>query len=92
MSLPPLLMRLKIINPEHHVNLWLPLFLAWIILLALYIVLSPLILFLVLVLWPTGWGEFILMLGPTLYSCICALRDLKIDVQKGQEITLIYFK
>ncbi len=92
MSLPPFLMRLKLINKNQHINLWLPLFLAWVILLALYFVLSPLILVLVLILWPFGWGEFLLMIGPTIFSCLCALRDLKIDVKKDQEIILIYFK
>ncbi len=91
MMFPPLLMRLKIVNEEHHVNLWLPLFLAWIILLALFIVLSPLILLAVLIAWPFGWGEFLLMIGPSIYSCLCSLHDLRIDVSKGQEATLIYF-
>jgi hypothetical protein len=92
MSLPPILMRLKIINTSHHVNVWLPIFLAWIVLLALYIILSQLILILALILWPLGWGEFLLMIGPTIISCLCSLRDLKIDIVKGQEIVLIYFK
>ena len=92
MSLPPFLMRLKIINASRRVNVWLPIFLAWIVLLALYIILSPLILILVLILWPFGWGEFLLMIGPTIISCLCSLRDLKIDIVKGQEIVLIYFK
>jgi hypothetical protein len=42
MSLPPCIMRLKVINDQHHINLWLPLFLAWIIVGALALVLSPL--------------------------------------------------
>jgi hypothetical protein len=92
MSFPPFLMRLKIVNQYHRVNLWLPLFLAWIVLLALYIVLSPLIAFLVMVLWPFGWGEFLLMVGPTLYSCICAMRDLQIDIKRSEETVLVYFK
>jgi hypothetical protein len=91
MSLPPCLMRLKIVDSEHRVNLWLPLFLAWIILAALYIVLSPLIAILILILWPFGWGEFLLMIGPTIYSCLCALRELQVDIRKGSDIVMIYF-
>lgn len=92
MSIPPCLMRLKLINHRHHINLWLPLFLVWIILLALYIVLSPLIALLVMILWPFGWGEFVLMIGPTIYSWLCSLRDLQIDIKSSDELVLIYFK
>ena len=92
MSFPPCLMRLKIINRSQHINLWLPLFLAWIVLLALYILLSPVIAFLVMVLWPFGWGEFLLMIGPTFYRCLCGLRELKVDIKRNDELVLVYFK
>jgi hypothetical protein len=92
MSIPPCLMRLKVVDSEHHINLWLPLFLAWIILLALYILLSPLLAVLIVILWPVGWGEFLLMIGPTVYDCLCSLRDLQVDVRKGSDVVLIYFK
>lgn len=91
MRFPPCLMRLKIINERDHINLWLPLFLAWIILGVLALVLSPLVAVLVLILWPVGWGRFLLMLGPTVLNCVCAMRELKIDVKARHETTLIYF-
>jgi hypothetical protein len=91
MNIPPLLMRLKIINPEHHINLWLPLFLAWLVLGALALVLSPLIALLVILLWPLGWGEFLLLLGPYVYNCVCAARGLSVDIRKKEEIVRIYF-
>jgi hypothetical protein len=91
MNFPPCLMRLKIINAEHHVNLWLPLFLLWIILGALALVLSPLVALLVILLWPMGWGEFLLLLGPYVYNCVCALRGLSVDISNKSEIVLIYF-
>ncbi len=92
MSIPPCLMRLKIVNDHQHINLWLPLFLVWIILGALAIVISPLVAVLVLILWPFGWGEFLLMIGPVVYNGVCSLRDLTIDVKNAREIVLIYFK
>jgi hypothetical protein len=91
MNIPPCLMRLKIINPEHHINLWLPLFLAWLILGALALALSPLVAVLVIILWPLGYGEFLLLLGPFIYNCVCALRGLSIDVKNKREIVRIYF-
>ena len=91
MMIPPCLMRLKIIDDEHHINLWLPLFLAWIILGALALVLSPLVAFLVVILWPFGLGEFLLLLGPYIYDCVCHLRGLSVDTKNKSGIVLIYF-
>jgi hypothetical protein len=91
MNIPPCLMRLKIINAEHRINLWLPLFLVWLILGALALVLSPLVAVLVIILWPLGYGEFLLLLGPFVYNCVCALRGLSVDVKNKREIVRIYF-
>jgi hypothetical protein len=90
--LPPLLMRLKIINRDQRINLWLPLFLAWSLLFAFAVAHSPLVCVLSLVLWPFGWGETLLLLGPYIYRCLCATRDLKVDISKPGETVLIYFK
>jgi hypothetical protein len=92
MNIPPLLMRLKIINPEHRINLWLPLFVIWLILLALVLLISPLVCVLVILLWPWGWGETLLLLGPALYRLLCGLNGLSIDIRSPHEIVLIYFK
>ncbi len=92
MIFPPSLMRLKVIDDQHHVNLWLPLFLIWIMLAILALVLTPLLLIAALVLWPFGWGKSLLLAGPRAYSCFCALRGLKIDVRKNREMLLMYFK
>ena len=93
MNLPPFLMRMKIIDDRHHVNLWIPVILLWILMFILAIGLSPIVAVLVLILWPFGWGEFLLMLGPTVFYCVCALKGLTIDVKsKKGNIVLIYFK
>jgi hypothetical protein len=91
MNIPPCLMRLKIINPNQHINLWLPLFLVWLILGAIALVLSPLVAVLVILLWPFGWGEFLLLLGPYFYNCVCSVRGLSIDIRKKSEVVRIYF-
>jgi hypothetical protein len=36
MSIPPCLMHVRIHNEEHNFGVWLPLFLAWLILAALF--------------------------------------------------------
>jgi hypothetical protein len=91
MNIPPLLMRMKLIDRQHHVNLWIPLFLVWLTAVLLALALSPLILLLVLVLWPTGWGKFLWQFGPRFYSLLCALRDLEINIQ-GKNQVVLYFK
>jgi hypothetical protein len=91
MSIPPCLLYLRVHNEEHHFGLWLPLFLAWIILAALLIALLPLFLIVLIVAFTAGWGEFMLLLGPRLYTILCALRGLKVDVNKTGEKVEITF-
>jgi hypothetical protein len=92
MTIPPMLMRLKVINAEHHLNLWLPLFLVWLLMLVLALVLAPLVAVLVILLWPWGWGETLLLLGPAIYRLLCALHGFSMDIDKPEETILIYFK
>jgi uncharacterized membrane protein YqjE len=91
MSVPPCLMHLRIYNEEHNVNLWLPLFLAWLILAVLALALLPIFLIILIVAWPTGWGEFALLIGPRIYNILCALRGLKVDVNRQKEQIAITF-
>ncbi len=91
MMIPPFLMRLKVVNREHDLNLWLPLVLAWLLLGVLALALAPLVLLVALLAWPFGWGKPLLLLGPHTYTCLCALRDLRIDMRRGADVTLVYF-
>jgi hypothetical protein len=91
MKVPPCLMRLRLTDPNHRFNLWIPLVLVWIIAGLLALALSPLILLLVLLLWPTGWGKFLWYLGPRFYDLICALKGLEVDVRSKDQVQ-IYFK
>ena len=91
MSIPPYLMHIRIHNETHNFGLWLPLFLAWMILAALLLALLPIFLILLIVALPFGWGEFILLLGPRFYNILCALRGLKVDVDKTNENVEILF-
>lgn len=91
MNIPPCLMHLRIHNEEHNIGLWLPLFLAWLILAALVLALLPIFLILLIVAWPFGWGEFMLLLGPRFYTILCALKGLKVDVNRHKEQIAITF-
>jgi hypothetical protein len=92
MNFPPMLMRLKIIDGDRRINLWLPIFLVWLLILLVAIIISPLICLAVILLWPWGWGEMLLLLGPAVYRVLCALRGLQVDIQRPGETILVYFK
>jgi hypothetical protein len=58
MNCPPLLLRLDIARSQcpRRTVLWLPIFLAWIILAAIFLALMPLFLFIALLVLPFGWA------------------------------------
>jgi hypothetical protein len=85
MSWPPMLMHIKIRNEKSDFGLWLPLFLLLPVALVVLIVLSPLILIAVLVLWPSGWGEWALRILWAAVTSLWALRGLEVDVQDGNQ-------
>lgn len=94
MNYPPLVMHLDISRPEPHGHtvLWLPIFLAWLILAAILLALSPLILLVALVAFFFGWGKTVLLFVPLVCNCICALRGLEVDVEKKDSTLFISFK
>ncbi len=91
MNMPPLLMGMKLVEKRNRINLWIPLFLVWIFAGLLGLALSPLFVLLVVILWPTGWGKFLWQAGPRLYSVLCALKGLEVNI-KGRDQVLLYFK
>jgi hypothetical protein len=92
MIFPPCLMRVKIENSKHRINLWMPLFLVWIILGIPALALLIIFFVLVLVLWYVEWVRVLLKGGLAFYGVLCSLRDLKVDVNRGNEKLLFYFK
>ncbi len=94
MSYPPLVMRLDLVKPSRprRTVLWLPLFLAWLILAAFLIALSPLLILMVLVLWPFGWGRLLLFFIPRVCGCICALHGLEVNIERKDRVLFISFK
>lgn len=94
MNCPPLLLRLDISKTEQrrHTVLWLPLFLAWLILAAFLIALSPLILLATLVAVPFGWGKTVLLFIPLVCNCICHLHGLEVNIERKDRVLFISFK
>ncbi len=91
MNRPPMVMRIKIQNPQHKFGLWLPLFLIIPIALVVFIILSPLILLAVIFLWPRGWGKTALLAPWAAWRVFCATRGLKVDVQNPRDCVQISF-
>jgi len=92
MTLPPSVLRIRVINDKKRFSIWLPLFLVWPLVLAVALVLSPLIIVLSVVLWHRGLGKTLLLSGPLFFALFSELRGLEIDVQNGPETVLVYFR
>lgn len=94
MNCPPLLLRLDISETKHrgHIVLWLPVFLAWIILAAIFIALLPLIILAALVACFFGWGKAVLFFVPLVGNCICNLHGLEVNIEKKESVLFLSFK
>jgi hypothetical protein len=92
MSVPPSLMRLHIHNRDRRLNLWVPLGLVLPLILGLALILAPLVLAAAALLWRTGFGRPLLLAGPVLFRCACALRGLEVDVRSDSDRVLLYFR
>jgi hypothetical protein len=78
MRLPPLVARVRIRTPDHHLRLWVPLFLVWVLLLPLLVPLALLVA-LAALLAPPRWR-----FGPVARgACValCETRGVAVDVE-----------
>lgn len=86
---PPSGLHLRIRSQRRHFRLWLPLFLIWPLMAVIFLALSPLILVLAIILWPSGMGKPLLLAGPVLFRVFCSLRGLEVNVEQPSERVLI---
>ena len=88
----PLLMKIKIPRQsKRSLSLYLPLFVAWFILIAVFLLLLPLILIAYIVCWNKGYGRLVLLFFPMIFAILWYMRGLKIDVKdKKQHIYLSF--
>jgi len=71
-------------------NLWLPIFLIWILLLALLILVSPILLVIGLVAWIRGYGRTFLCIFPMIFAVLWAMSGLRIHIEdRDKKIQLI---
>jgi hypothetical protein len=92
MMRPPMVMRIRIKNNDKNINLWLPLFILFPLLLIILIVLAPFALLAAIILLPFGMARTILA-APFILCVIHAMRGLEVDIaQKNNENVLISVK
>jgi len=91
MNWPPMLLQLGIKNRRNHIRLWIPLFIVMLIAFVFVLLLAPFVLITTIILWPFGWGKPLLLGGPAIFRCLCALRGLKVDIKEGNQLILISF-
>jgi len=89
MKRPPMLMHVKIRGERCRFGLWLPLFLLLPLALAMFIVLSPLILIAILVFWPRGWRKGALHIFGAAFEVFNSMRGLKVDIQSDHHCIYI---
>ena len=89
MKRPPMWIHLKIQGRNKKFNFWLPLFLILLLPLLVLILLSPLILVAIIILWPSGWGKWALLVLRDAFGVICSLRGLRIDIRGHHQCVYI---
>jgi uncharacterized membrane protein len=86
----PLMIKLNIKRKDQEgFNLWLPLFLIWLIALPLILLMTPIILLAALILWPAGKGRHILFLYLATFMLIWHMSGIKIDIQSNSKIVCL---
>lgn len=87
---PPMMMRLAIYeNGKKKMNLWLPLILLYLLLLPLVVFLLPFLVLGGVVLWIFGGGETPFSIWPAMYELWCATKGVIIETKTKNDRILI---
>ena len=87
----PMFMKIHIYERgKTSVRLWLPMFLLWILLLAIFVILSPILLLAGLVAWIRGYGRTFIFTFPMIFAVLWAMSGLRIHIEdRDKKIQLI---
>ncbi len=78
----PLVIKLKIPREKKRpVNLYLPVFIVWLLIFCLLLVALPFVLLAALFSWRAGYGLKLLLIYPLIFSMLWHMQGLVIDVQ-----------
>ncbi len=79
----PLFLKIRLPrDKEKPLKVFIPLFFIWIVLFPLLLALAPFVLVAIAVLLPRGYGKILLIAYPALFSLICSLSGLRIQIEK----------
>jgi hypothetical protein len=79
----PMLLKIKVPRKNKQpVSIYLPLFIVWLILIPFFILLLPILLLIVMLTWAKGYGRWVLLFFPMLFSILWNLQGLEIDVEE----------
>lgn len=88
----PMLMKIKIPQENSRsINIYIPIFLAWLLLAVLLLIMTPFVLLAALFTWRQGLGGLILMVIPTLCEILWHMQGLLIDVEGPDETIYVSF-
>ena len=86
----PFILKLRVKDKnQRRFSIWLPLFLIWLIVLPLLAIPAPLVLIAALILWPSGKGRLVLYSYAAIFSLICNMSGLKLDIQSKDSMVYI---
>jgi hypothetical protein len=89
MKLPPMLMHVRIMKNDADFGVWLPLFLFILIAFIILLALSPLILICLLLMWPSGWGRWLVQAFKAGVASLWALKGLSVDIQNRDGVVKV---
>jgi hypothetical protein len=84
-----MLVHLRLPQKRGGVNLWIPVFLVYPLLLVIALLLAPFVLILSLLTWPSGRGKPLLLSGPVICRLLWNTRGLKVDIEQKSGNMLI---
>ena len=78
----PMIMKIKVPRKtKPALTLYLPLFLAWLLVFAAFVLLLPIFLVAALCTWSQGYGKIILFFIPMVFSLLWHMHGLVVDVE-----------
>lgn len=89
----PIWIRIRVVEKnQKKVNLLIPLFLIWLLLLPFLILAALLLLVAAVVLWPWGYGRTLLAVIPMVLFLIWSMPGLHVQIESKENRTLISIK
>jgi len=89
----PFFMHVKIIKTnQKRVRIFIPLILIWIVMFAFYVAAAPFVMIAAVILWQKGYGKILLIAYPMLFSLVCSLSGLCIQLKSVNKEVSIFIK